>query len=66
MPEKWTGEVVGLMHINKITNSDIAKILGVTPEYVSMILNSKKTSNGIEKRMKDAVAEICRNRKETE
>lgn len=59
--EKWIAEAVGLMHINKITNSDIAAKLDVTPEYVSMILNGKKTPTNAEERILNAIQEICNN-----
>lgn len=64
MLEKWTGEVVGLMHINCISNNDMAEELGLTPEYVSMILNGKKKSKSIKERMEKAIEEIVRKRKE--
>lgn len=40
--DKWIGDVVGLMHLHKITQKDLASYLGVTNEYISMILNGKK------------------------
>ena len=42
MPEKWTGTVVGKMHVNKVTLEDVAKEMGTTKGYVSMILNGKR------------------------
>ena len=42
--ENWIADIVGKMHINKITNKDIAIKMGVTPEYISMLLNGKKTT----------------------
>ena len=40
--EEWTIKAAGLMHYNKISNIDVSKKLGVTAEYVSMLLNGKK------------------------
>ena len=54
----WISEVVGKMHVNKITNLQLAKKLGVTPEYVSMILNEKKSPKGAEAKITQAVEEI--------
>ena len=40
--DSWIANAVGEMHINKIGNKELAKKLGVTAEYVSMMLNGKK------------------------
>lgn len=56
--EAWTGEIVGLLHINNLTQADIAEKMGVTKEYVSMLLNGKKTAKGAEERMRQAINEI--------
>ena len=60
--EKWTIEATGLMHYNKISNIDISKKLGVTAEYVSMMLNGKKKSAHAETRIMTAIADIIRER----
>ena len=39
---EWIGEAVGLMHINKIMAKEVAEEMGVTPVYLSMIMNGKK------------------------
>ena len=54
----WTGEVKGMMHINEITNDDVACHMGVTRAYVSMLLNGKKTPKDAEDRVKKAIEEI--------
>lgn len=56
--EAWTGEIVGLLHINNLTQADIAGKMGVTKEYVSMLLNGKKTASGAEERMRQAISEL--------
>lgn len=56
--EQWIAEVVGRMHINKITQTELAKKLGVTNDYVWMILNGKKSPKGVEARIKSAVNEL--------
>ena len=58
MPKKWTGNLVGLMHNNNITFSDLADELGVTNRYVSALLNSHKEPPGIEERLTEAVNRI--------
>ena len=58
MPQKWTGDIVGLMHINKIRKSQLADALGVTPEYVSMVLNGHREPEGAEEKFRSAVSKI--------
>ena len=49
MPEKWTGRLVGKMHNAGVTYDDLGEELGVTRAYVSMILNSRRKPDGIQK-----------------
>ena len=56
--EEWVAVAVGKMHINKIRNIDLAKHMGVTVQYVSEILNSKKSPKGIGDRVLKAIDEI--------
>lgn len=60
--ENWIAKAVGLMHINKITQIDIARHLGVTNDYISMILNGKKTPKDAEKRIIGAIEEIIKHK----
>ena len=55
MLEKWTGTIVGKMHVHKLTMEDVAKEMGVTKSYVSMILNGVRKPDGIKKRMEEAL-----------
>jgi len=55
LPEKWTGRLVGKMHNERITYDDLAAELGVTKAYISMILNGKRSPDGIRRRMESAV-----------
>lgn len=52
--KKWTGNLVGLMHDHKISKTDLAAELGVSREYVSMVLNEHKKPNGAKERFEDA------------
>lgn len=56
--EQWIGNIVGKMHINKITQTQLANKLGVTSDYIWMILNGKKSPKGIEERIAVAIDEI--------
>lgn len=58
MPKKWTGDLVGLMHDNKISKSLLADKLGVTREYVSMVLNGHREPAGAEQRFREAVNDL--------
>ena len=59
--EAWTGEIVGLLHINGLTQADLAEEMGVTKEYISMLLNGKKSASGAEERMKAAIQKLKEN-----
>ena len=47
MPAQWTVDLVGQMHKHKITKSQLADELGMSREYVSMVINgiSDKTTS---------------------
>lgn len=60
--EEWTIKAAGLMHYNKISNIDVSKKLGVTAEYVSMLLNGKKKPANAETRIMTAISDIIRER----
>ena len=66
MSEKWTGQLIGKMHNERITYEDIATEMGVTKSYVSMILNGARKPKGIRDRMESAFATIVERRKEVQ
>lgn len=55
MPKEWTGNLVGLMHVHKITNKMLGDALGVTDRYVSMVLNGHRDPPDAEIRFTEAV-----------
>lgn len=63
MPEKWTGNLIGKMHNNCITYDDLAKEMGVTKAYISMILNGARKPEGIRMKMESAVQAIIQQKK---
>lgn len=65
MPDKWTGDVVKKMHLNEISRADMANELGCKPEYVSMVLNSRRRPTNAKQKFTDAVNNIIE-RKEKE
>lgn len=63
MPEKWTGTLIGQMHCNNVTFDDLAKEMGCTKAYVSMILNSKRKPPKAKERLEAAYKAIIARRK---
>lgn len=61
--EKWTGDLVGKMHINRITCEELANELGTSKGYVSMLLNGRRKPEGARKRLEDAVAALIERKK---
>ena len=59
---EWTGRIVGLLHTHRITQAELAAELGLTAQYVSMVLNGKKSSKGIDERMEAAIQAIIERR----
>ena len=58
MNKKWTGNLVGLMHDQKISQKMLADELGVCREYVSMVLNGHREPNGAEGKFNEAVSKL--------
>ena len=58
MPKNWTGTIVGKMHINRISNDELATELGYTTEYVSMVLNGHRKPKGAEQTFRKALDEL--------
>ena len=56
--DKWTGEVVGTMHIYRISFKKLAERMGVTNRYLSAILNCKKRPKDCENRVRQALNEL--------
>lgn len=63
LPKKWTGDLVGLMHDNKISKTLLAEELGVTREYVSMVLNGHREPTGAEQKFREALDGIIERKK---
>lgn len=64
LTKKWTGNLVGLMHDHKITKTMLAEELGVSREYVSMILNEHREPAFAEDRFVDAVHRLIKKKEE--
>lgn len=64
MLAQWTGDVVGQMHLYGIKSGELAKEAGMHEKYLSAILNCRRTSNGAEKRIKDALERLITRKNE--
>lgn len=62
--KKWTGNLVGLMHDHKISKTLLAEELGVTREYVSMVLNEHREPVGAADRFREAVMSLIQKQKD--
>ena len=63
MPKKWTGDLVGLMHIYRISIQMLADELGVTDRYVSMVLNGHREPSGAKERFEAAANRLIEKQK---
>lgn len=63
MKEKWTGDLIGKMHVNDVTYDDLANELGISKGYISMILNGNRTPADAKERMQAALERILEKRK---
>lgn len=58
MPAQWTAEIVGKLHANRIPQIELAAHMGLTPEYVSMVLNGKREPQNAEQVFRGALDEL--------
>jgi len=64
MPEKWTGEVVGLMHNHRVSFQQLADKLGWHVKYLSAVLNSKRKPIDAEEKVRSALTELIKEQSE--
>ena len=58
MLAQWIGALVGQMHNNKISKTELADHMGVSREYVSMVLNGHRSPVGAKDRFTAALNEL--------
>ncbi len=56
--DKWKAELLVKMRMNKITQRTLAKEMGITEEYVSMVFNGIKNPKCAEEKFTNAVESI--------
>ena len=66
MREAWTGEIVAQMHVNKITQGELAKKMCITRTYLNRLLTGAQVTRGTEERCREAVNQIVAERRATE
>lgn len=54
----WQAEVFAMMKDNNISRSDLAEAAGVTPEYVSMVLNKRRNPADAENTFRAAIQKL--------
>lgn len=64
MVDKWTGRLIGRMHNERVTRTELAAEMGVGKAYVTMILNGTRKPDGIKERMEAALEAVIAKRKE--
>lgn len=55
MPAKWTGRLVGLMHVHGITHEDLAAAAGWSRPYTTMWLNTDLVNPKARARLTEAL-----------
>lgn len=66
MPKEWTGEIVKMLHLNSISQTELAEEMNCTKEYISMVLNSKREPSDIQTRVEEAISSIIKKRGDSE
>lgn len=64
MLAQWIGDFVGKMHLNRVTITQVSQEMGVTREYLSMILNGHREPQDIEQRVNDALDRVIKKNSE--
>ena len=58
MPEEWTGRLIGDMHNAGVSRAEVARELGVSTAYVTMVLNEIRTPKGAEEKLRAAFERV--------
>lgn len=63
MIAQWTGEIVAKMHMESISQNELAEKMGYSSQWVSMVLNGKRTPDGAESKFRAALDELIQERR---
>jgi Helix-turn-helix. len=61
MLAKWTGKVIGEMHVAGITMKDLAAEIGWHEKYLSAVMNGRRNPKGAEEKIKEGLSR-CKDR----
>ncbi|MEG1075007.1 MAG: helix-turn-helix transcriptional regulator [Ruthenibacterium sp.] len=64
MSAQWTAAFFGELKCNHISQKLLAEKIGVTPEYVSIILNGKREPKGAESKFRTALDKLILEKQE--
>ena len=64
MLEKWTGDLVGAMHMAGVTKKQLAESVGWNDKYLSVVLNGHKNPKGAKEKLFDALNRLIAERGE--
>jgi predicted urease superfamily metal-dependent hydrolase len=58
MPEQWTGDVVGELHLANISMEQLADEVGWHPKYLSAVMNGHRKPKDAEQKVRDALERL--------
>ena len=58
MPAQWTANIVGQMHLRKVTALQLAEAVGWHPKYLSSVLNGRRNPKGAEEKLTKALEQL--------
>lgn len=61
----WSASLVGKMHVNKVSQDQLAEKMGISREFVNAVLNGRRELNGAKERFNSALEEIIKSRGES-
>lgn len=64
MIAQWVCDFVGRLHRHRVTITQLSEEMGLTREYLSMILNGHREPPGMEQRMNNALDNIIAKKQE--
>lgn len=65
MPAQWTADFVGKLHANRIKQNELASYMGLTPEYVCMVLAGKREPRNAEQNFRAALDELIHEKQQS-
>jgi len=57
MNSKWSADIVGKMHMLKVSKKRLAELTGYSTGYISMVLNGKRDTKKAREKIESALNE---------